>query len=695
SGHGSAIAQAYNHMIMPLANRRDKETQVLWGIKDFEHRFKRKPEGMWLPETAVDLETLEVLAENNIKFTILSASQALRVKDLDQESWQDVNNGGIDPQIPYVCRLASGKTIALFFYNGAVAQEVAFGGLLHDGEIFANRLIDSFPKTDTHETRLSHIATDGETYGHHHHFGDMALAYCLQYIQSKNLAQVTIYGEFLEKFPPKHEVEIIKNTSWSCPHGIERWRANCGCRLKEHPGSTQEWRKHLRLAMDWLRGQLIPVYEKEISPFLADPWLARNDYIDVILWGKYSHKTLNPQDKIKVLKLFEIQRHAMLMYTSCGWFFDDTSGIETIQILQYAARAMQLTKELTGLDLEEDFMEFLKTAPSHNPEFKNGKEVYERFVTPARIDLLSVAAHYALTSLFENYPALTKNYSYALEREFYECKESGPRKLALGRVQVHSLVTDEKNVFSFAVLHQGDDELTAGVIAVLKEDLFKEMEQKIKSAFAQGNVPLVLNLMRQYFGTREYSLLDVFRGEQENILNRVLNPTFQGTQRLFHRMYPHPHRLIHVKKDKRISLPKTLAATVEFILNRDLQIAVAGEPLDLDRMQKIVKELKRWSFEVDKGSLSYLAGRKFNRLMRDFYSRPEDLTLLKTIAATLRIFQKLPGTLDVWRSVNMCFLIDQKITPSMKKKADAADPDAREWLKCFDGFKKRLEKEDT
>ena len=392
SGHGSALAQAYNHIIMPLANRRDKETQVLWGIKDFERRFKRKPEGMWLPETAVDLETLTILADNDIQFTILAPSQALRVKDLDKENWQDVSGGTIDPQIPYVCRLPSGKTIVLFFYNGPVSQEVAFSGLLRDGENFAHRLVDSFP-TDSQEGRLSHIATDGETYGHHHRFGDMALAYALQSIQSRNLAKVTIYAEFLEKFPPTRQVEIIENTSWSCPHGVERWRANCGCRLREHAGATQEWRRHLRQAMDWLRDQLAIVYEREAAQYFSDPWAARQHYVEVILnrseenfenfLTQFAHKKNLSIEKEKIWKLLELQRHSMLMSTSCGWFFDDISGIETIQILEYAARAMQLTKELKGLNLEKEFVNYLKSAQSNNPELIDGANIYERFVTPA------------------------------------------------------------------------------------------------------------------------------------------------------------------------------------------------------------------------------------------------------------------------------------------------------------------------
>ncbi len=280
SGHGSALAQAYNHLIMPLANPNDKRTQVIWGIQDFEFRFRRKPEGMWLPETAVDLETLTVLAEYDIKFTILSPHQAKRVRKIGEENWLDVEGGKIDPGTPYRCHLPSGKSIALFFYDGAVAQEIGFGSLLDNGGEFANRLVGTFKEEE--DAQLVHIATDGETYGHHRRNGDMALSFCLHHVESNELAKITVYGEYLEKFPPTHQVEIVENTSWSCVHGVERWRSDCGCNSGMHGEWNQSWREPLRKSLDWLRDELFIIYETEAIKLVKEPWTARNDYIHIM-----------------------------------------------------------------------------------------------------------------------------------------------------------------------------------------------------------------------------------------------------------------------------------------------------------------------------------------------------------------------------------------------------------------------------
>ena len=330
SGHGAAIAQAYNHMIMPLANDRDQQTQVIWGIKDFEYRFQRKPEGMWLPETAVDLNTLEILAEQGIVFTILAPGQAQLVKKIGDNEWTDVSDGVIDTQLPYLCRLPSEKKIILFFYNGRISNEIAFGDLLENGVDFANQITSEFPESSKH-SRLVHIANDGETYGHHHAFGNMALAYMLYYIETNGLAKVTVYGEFLADNPPEHEVTIIEDTSWSCFHGVDRWKANCGCQQDVDKDWQQEWRKHLRDALDWLRDQLAPLYEEAMSAYFSDPWGIRNNYIDVILDPSKSNisdifslsvqNNLPETDRDKIIALLEMQRYAMLMYTSCGWFF--------------------------------------------------------------------------------------------------------------------------------------------------------------------------------------------------------------------------------------------------------------------------------------------------------------------------------------------------------------------------------------
>ncbi|MGH9794286.1 MAG: DUF3536 domain-containing protein, partial [Candidatus Acidiferrales bacterium] len=347
SGHGSAIAQVYNHTILPLGNRRDKQTQIRWGIRDFQQRFGRKPEGMWLAETAVDLESLDLLAEHGIRFTVLAPSQAKHARKIGAKSWQDVSNQQIDPSRAYLQKLASGRSIALFFYDGPISRAVAFEGLLKSGETFASRLISAF--TDGRDwPQLAHIATDGETYGHHHPHGDMALAYAIHHIESNGLARITNYGEYLERHPPQNEVEIFENSSWSCVHGVERWRSDCGCNTGGHPGWNQKWRAPLREALDGLRDQLAPLYEREAGRWLRDPWAARDAYIEVLLdrseksvaqfLQQQAQQPLDAAQESRVLKLLELQRHTMLMYTSCGWFFDELSGIETLQVMQYAGR---------------------------------------------------------------------------------------------------------------------------------------------------------------------------------------------------------------------------------------------------------------------------------------------------------------------------------------------------------------------
>ena len=286
SGHGSAIAQVYNHIIMPLANERDRRTQVIWGIEDFKSRFGRDPEGMWLSETAVDTLTLEILAEYGIKFTILAPRQAKAIKPLNEEEWTDVSQGTIDPKRVYLCNLPSGNSITLFFYDGSISQEIAFGDLLNDGSNLLERMDRTFRDDD--EIQISHIATDGETYGHHQKHGDMALAYFLHLVEEREDLQLTIYGEFLEKNPPEWEVQIIDETSWSCVHGVERWKSDCGCNTGMHPGWNQQWRKPLRETLDWLRDKMIEIYEREGKRFTKDVWKLRDAYIKIILKTKSS-----------------------------------------------------------------------------------------------------------------------------------------------------------------------------------------------------------------------------------------------------------------------------------------------------------------------------------------------------------------------------------------------------------------------
>ncbi len=382
-GHGSALAQPYNHMIMPLATPRDRRTQVAWGIAGFKRRFGRDPEGMWLPETAVDVDTLEALAEYGIRFTVLAPHQAARVRRAGGE-WRDVGPDGLDTTVAYRQRLPSGKEIALFFYDGPTSQAVAFEKLLDDGETLASWLIDiARSRAEPAAPGLVHIATDGETYGHHHGHGDMALAVALGRIEQEPGVRLANYGLFLAEHPPEHEVEVREHTSWSCAHGVERWRSDCGCSTGGESDWNQAWRAPLRASLDALAADLDRWFEESAVGVLRQPWKARDAYIDVVLGTTRERdgyleewcEADTPDVRESALRLLEMQRCAMLMFTSCGWFFNDLAGIETRQILRYAARAMELAESLGATGIRESFLTAVSEARGNGPASPDGRTV--------------------------------------------------------------------------------------------------------------------------------------------------------------------------------------------------------------------------------------------------------------------------------------------------------------------------------
>jgi alpha-amylase/alpha-mannosidase (GH57 family) len=704
SGHGAALAQAYNHMILPLANERDKQTQVIWGIKDFEFRFKRKPEGMWLSEAAVDVETLEALAREKIKFTVLSPGQAKRIRQIGSENWQDISGKAFETRQPYLCVLPSGNKIVIFFYNGAIAHDVAFGNLLNNGETFAGRLTAAFPSEHV-ESCLVHIATDGETYGHHHRFGNMALSYCLNYIKDHRLAQITVYGEFLEKNPPTHEVEVLENSSWSCAHGIERWRANCGCRLGTIASWHQKWRAPLREAMDWLRDTMILLYEKKMGELAHDPWKIRDEYIDVILnrspenvsafLKRHESRGLSQDDKVKVLKLLEMQRHAMLMFTSCGWFFDDVSGIETVQIIQYAARAMQLAKDTTGVDLEPDFVKRIEVSLSNKPEEKNGAEIYRKKIKPHVIDLLKVGAHFAIASLFEEYPEDAQSYCYDVHTEHYELHTVGIQRLVIGQAKIRSAITWEESKIDFAVFHQGDYNLNGGVRTTAASGDFNAMRDKIKEVFLKNDSGQILKFMDKHFGPNNYTLWDLFKNEQNMVLAQLFNNTLESLETRFREIHDHYYPLMQSRPDLRMPLPKALAMTLEFILNRDLLEVLKQEDLNLERLELLVREVKRWGFIRDIDTLGFVGSRAIDRLMEKFSIHSHEGALLKTMCEAMRIFSSLALQLDLWKTQNIYFSIAQKEYKQMKGRADEKDRKAEEWVSNFERLGQYLKVRNT
>ncbi|NIR50834.1 DUF3536 domain-containing protein [candidate division KSB1 bacterium] len=691
SGHGSAIAQVYNHMIMPLANSRDKRTQIHWGIKDFERRFGRKPEGMWLSETAVDLESLDILAEYGIKFTILAPRQASRVCKIGEEGWHDVSGDKVDPKMPYLCKLPSGKTIALFFYDGPISQELGFGDLLNNGEEFAGRLMQGFVENE-HDDQLVHIATDGETYGHHKPHGEMALAYCLYHIESNDLANITIYSEYLENVAPTHEVEIFENSSWSCVHGVERWRSDCGCNSGRSDWH-QAWRAPLREALDWLREELIPLYEKEMASLVKDPWQARDNYIEVIFdrapenverfLNEHAARDLTPGEKIKTLRLLELQRHAMLMYTSCGWFFDEISGIETTQVMQYAARAMQLAEEVGRSSLEMTFIEKLAKAPSNIPEHENGADVYEKFIKPARIDLLRVGAHYAVSSLFEEYPESIKIYCYTTDSETYDKMTAGRLKLAVGKAQVRSDITWNETEVTFAVLHLGGHILNGGVREFMGDEALDTLHHEIKEAFLKSDVPEVIRIMDDHFGMHNYSLWYLFKDEQRKVFDQILESTLEEAEVHFRGIYENDYAVMQAMREMHIPIPRALRTPLEFVLNTDLRNLLQNDEPNLEQLQNLVQEFKKWHVVPDKTTLNFVASKRVNELLKTLSQSPYELERIEFIRDMIRLLKQLGLELDFWEAQNIYFLMGTDHFDKMKTRAGADDKEAVEWVEQF------------
>jgi len=691
-GHGSALAQAYNHMIMPLANSRDKRTQVIWGIRDFAYRFGRRPEGMWLPETAVDLETLDILAEHGITFTILAPRQASKVRTLGESQWRDVSDGTIDPTMPYSCKLPSGKQITLFFYDGRIAHDVAFGDLLNSGEAFAARLTGAVAdRKEGH--RIVHIATDGETYGHHRCFGDMALAYAIHAIESGAQARLTNYGRYLEENPPSHEVEILKNTSWGCIHGIERWRSDCGCNCGAHPGWRQAWRAPLRRSLDWLRDTLAPAYEERSHAFVKDPWAARDAYIQVVLdrspegvdgfFHEHAVKALSDAEKTEVLKLMELQRQAMLMYTSCGWFFNDLSGIETIQVMQYAGRALQLAREVFGDGMELTFLSRLAQAESNMPAYGNGRDIYEQFVRPAMVDLQDVAAHYAINALFAEYPEQTAVYCYTVDQKDYRCSQAGKARLCLGRAAIRSGITRESADHSFAALYRGDHAINCGVKAYGGEKTYQAMRREIAGSFGKGDLRKTILVLDKHFGSSRYSLKSLFHDEQRKILDLLMASAVEEAEKEYRQLYEHYAPMMRLLTELKIPAPRAIYTAAEVTINAGLRRAFAKKKFDPEQIKAFLLEAEATGIYLAADALEFAFRKKIERMLGDILNKPSGLPLLEQIETALELLGSLPFQVNLWKAQNIFYEILQKFYEAFCQKADQGDKKAMEWLKHF------------
>jgi alpha-amylase/alpha-mannosidase (GH57 family) len=698
-GHGSAVAQGYNHMILPLANRRDKVTQVKWGIADFEHRFKRRPEGIWLPETAVDTETLEVLAENGILYTIMAPRQAKRVRRKGGRSWKDVTGDRIDPSRAYMVNLPSKKTISVFFYDGPISQGVAFEGLLDDGQRFADRLMSGF--SDSRDwPQLSHIATDGESYGHHHRFGEMALTYALQHIEKNKLAELTNYGQFLKRYPADHFVEIVDNSSWSCVHGVERWRANCGCNSGGHGNWNQEWRAPLRAALDWLRDTVSPVFETKAAPLLKNPWAARDEYIRVILnrsdanvdtfFNDHESHPLSPEEKVVALKLLEMQRHAMLMYTSCGWFFDELSGLETVQVIHYAGRVVDLAKEFLGQEVEPQFLERLRAAKSNIAEYGDGARIYEKWVKPAAVDIEKLAGHYAISSLFEDYSEKTGIYCYQVDREQYSLEAEGKLRLATGRARFSSQITRESALLSFGVLHLGDHNVTGGVRHSYESEQYDQTKARLIECFSKADTAAVIRILDEEFSEHTFSLSSLFRDEQRKIVGLLLNDSLTSAAAAYRTIYENQAPLIRFLNSLNIPVPPAFKAAADVAINSQLRQSLERPDVDIDNIQSNLKEAANSQVPLDTTTLEFVIRKRVEAMAARFAERPDDLEIVKRFRKQLEAAQSLPFPVAIWEAQNISYAPLKKAIEERRLGAENNEPEAAEWMKELTGLREGL-----
>lgn len=654
SGHGNAIAQVYNHMIMPLANRHDKETQVKWGIRDFEYRFGRMPEGMWLAETAVDDETLEVLADNGIKFTILSPFQALKFRkigDKSKEAWKDAGWGNIDPAKPYRYFIKSNpeKYVDLFFYDGAISKSVAFDNILQDGNKFVNRLKEGI-SADRNYPQLINIGTDGESYGHHTKFGDMALAYVLRVKAEEAGFTITNYAEYLDKYGVKDEVDIKQASSWSCFHGVGRWKEDCGCSTGGQPSWNQRWRKPLRDALDYLRDNLIQLYEKQGKKFFTrDPWEVRNDYINVILdrselsIKNFFKNNLKPEcnddDKVAAMKLLEIQRQAMLMYTSCGWFFSEISGIETTQIMKYAARAMQLAASFTDKDYETEFLNILANAQSNIKEFGTGADIYRKFVKPSVVSIKQIVSLWAILSLYEESEDETSLYCYDIKRLSYKSVSKGKNSLYLGRVEIKSRITLEKYDMIFALLKYSGGDFHCAIKEYSTADEFNEVQKNLTQTFVNYPLTEIIRSLDENFGKEYYTLKDIFIEERRRILNTMIQGKTNKFSGLYKDIYEDGKASIFHFKNLGLTPPDEFKIAARYVLGIEFNKLIQNcektiNEHDLQEAIDVNNEAKALDIQLDKKLANAIFSEKITDAMYVLAKNPE----VHTINAVLNLF---------------------------------------------------------
>jgi hypothetical protein len=494
----------------------------------------------------------------------------------------------------------------------------------------------------------------------------------------------------------------VEDTSWSCAHGVERWRSNCGCNGGKQ-GWNQEWRGPLREALDLLRDQTAPLAEAVAEPLLIDFWSARDAYIQVMLdrspdsltrfLEAHATHTLTPEERITVLELLELERHTQLMYTSCGWFFDEVSGIETVQIIAYAGRVLQLAAKLFGpaaATLETDFREILSRAKSNVPEIGDGAEVYRRYVTDARVDLEHVGAHYAISSIFRSYPDKGELFCFEIRRQSYEVFTSGRGRVALGRAEIRSRITEEREDICFAVLHLGDQNLSAAVkrydpnepattlfpVAAnpgapgqdfrtrastnlqgsADSPAWLEFTAAARLCIGRANLPELIRLIDRFFGNTLYSLTSLFSDEQHRILKSILNQTLSEVEGSLMRIYEEHATLLHFLAESGVPAPPALAVAASFAINASLRKALESETYDASEVSRLLYRAQIDGVVLDAPLLSFTADKRMKRAMVRLESAAavnQSNAVLNDTLAIAESLATLPMEVNLWQAQNI------------------------------------------
>ena len=675
-GHGNGIAQAYNHCILPLCNERDRRTQIRWGLADFRHRFGRASEGIWLPETACHHDTLEALIEEQVKFTILSPYQAAKIRPFGETEWMDVTGGRIDPTMPYAYfhRDGSGRSIDIFFYDGPKSRAIAFEGLLGS----SRRFIDHLTGHQDGAGGMVSVATDGESYGHHFSGGDRCVAHALTHEAPRRGVQVTNYAEYLEHSPPTHEVLITEGpdglgSAWSCAHGVGRWFRDCGCHTGGHDGWNQAWRSPLRHALDLLRDELVTLFEENGRAYFEDPWAARDDYIDVILdgpqardhfFGRHAKRDLSADERISALEMLETQHYAMLMYTSCGWFFSDISGIETQQILKYAGRALEYAEQVHPSDLKDRFLEQLAEARSNRPHEGNGADVFRRHVDSSRLSPDRIVANVAMSSLVEHIANTGEIGGYAYERKGFAQRPHGRIRLGIGQVDLVDTCTERHYSYAAGALHLGGVDFYCVVKPSVDVESFQATTEELLGSFQVSSVPAMLRRLNDALGPHEYGLDHLLPEAREHISSMILGDLVRRFSEQYANLYEDNQRTLDILQSAGFEVPRELRAAAEFTLGRSFEeeIRLQQESLDPEAYRRAIEMAEAvadFGYKIDRSSSSRTFEHMIGHAVQVALGRPSDETF-RTALSLIDLAERLHLDVHLGRAQEAVFLLAQR-----------------------------------